>query len=89
MPGNAEKCRSSAVPRHDLRRDGGPVNCNNRRTIPATCTTHGGTPGFTNLVVSKRDGTIVLDPHAIGSCVITLDEDGAVAVRDVLIDWLG
>ncbi|MGH3981845.1 MAG: hypothetical protein ACREX8_01780 [Gammaproteobacteria bacterium] len=40
-------------------------------------------------MVSKRDGTIVLDPHAIGSCVITLDEDGAVAVRDVLIDWLG
>jgi hypothetical protein len=65
------------------------VNGRNRRAIPAHCTTHGGTPGFTNLVLSKRNGTIVLDPHAIGACVITLDEDGAVAVRDTLIEWLG
>lgn len=65
------------------------MNGSNRRAIPAHCTTHGGTPGFTNLVLSKRNGTIVLDPHAIGACVITLDEDGAVAVRDVLIEWLG
>ena len=41
------------------------------------------------MVLSKRNGTIVLDPHAIGACVITLDEDGAVAVRDTLIEWLG
>jgi hypothetical protein len=24
-----------------------------------------------------------------GSCVIALDEDGAVALRDLLIEWLG
>jgi hypothetical protein len=34
------------------------MNGSNRRTIPATCTTHGGTPGYTNLVVSKRKGSI-------------------------------
>jgi hypothetical protein len=61
----------------------------NRRAIPAHCAMHGGTPGFTNLLMSKRDGTIVLDPHPIGACVITLDQDGAAAVSDTLIEWLG
>lgn len=60
----------------------------NRLVIPVTCTTHGGTPGFTNLILSKRNGTIVLDPHAIGACVITLDEAGATALRNALIEWL-
>ncbi len=31
----------------------------NRRAIPAHCAMHGGTPAFTNLLMSKRDGTIV------------------------------
>jgi hypothetical protein len=48
-----------------------------RKTIPATCGLHRGPIGFTNLMVSKRDGTIVLDPHVDGSCVIYLDEEGA------------
>ena len=43
----------------------------NRRVIHATCSRHGGPLGFTNLVVSKRDGQIELDPHADGSCVLT------------------
>jgi len=30
------------------------MNGSNRRTIPVTCATHGGTPGYTNLVISKR-----------------------------------
>ena len=34
----------------------------NRRAIPNHCTTHGGTPLFTNLLMSERDGTLVLDP---------------------------
>ncbi|MGH3548958.1 MAG: hypothetical protein ACRDQU_12775 [Pseudonocardiaceae bacterium] len=59
------------------------------RVVPATCTMHGGTPGFTNVRVSRRDGTIVLDPHATGSCVIELDEDGARALRDVLTSGWG
>ncbi|MDQ2882188.1 MAG: hypothetical protein M3Y48_13465 [Actinomycetota bacterium] len=60
-----------------------------QRVVPATCTMHGDTPGFTNIRVSRRDGTIVLDPHATGSCVTELDEDGARALRDVLTEWLG
>jgi hypothetical protein len=40
-------------------------------------------------MVSKRDGTIVLDPHVAGSCVIFLDQDGAAALCDTLTEWLG
>jgi hypothetical protein len=36
----------------------------NRRVINASCTQHGGSRGFTNLVVTKCDGDIELDPHA-------------------------
>jgi hypothetical protein len=39
-------------------------------------------------VVTKRDGVIVLDPHAVG-CRIELDEREAVALRDQLSEWLG
>jgi sulfur transfer protein SufE len=41
------------------------------------------------VVVSKRDGTIVFDPHVTGACVLTLAEDVAVALRDALTEWLG
>jgi hypothetical protein len=61
----------------------------NRCVIHATCTTHGGGAGFTNLVVSKRDGAIELDPHVTGQCVITLAEDQAIALRDALTEWFG
>ncbi|MDQ3760525.1 MAG: hypothetical protein M3460_02145 [Actinomycetota bacterium] len=62
---------------------------NRRKTIPATCGLHRGPIGFANLLVSKRDGTIVFDPHVDGSCVIYLDEDGATQLRDTLTEWLG
>ncbi|MDQ3762469.1 MAG: hypothetical protein M3460_12560 [Actinomycetota bacterium] len=61
----------------------------NRRVIPASCSVHGGCRGFTNLVVSQRGGDIVLDPRAIGACVITLDNSAATALRDLLTEWLG
>ncbi|MGH3511903.1 MAG: hypothetical protein ACRDQV_12790 [Pseudonocardiaceae bacterium] len=61
----------------------------NRRVIHATCSTHGGGAGFTNLVVSKRGGHVELNPHAGGSCVLILAEDEAIALRDTLIEWLG
>ncbi len=61
----------------------------NRKVIHATCSTHGAARGFTNLVVSKSDGTIVFDPHVTGQCLLTLSEDEACALRDVLIEWLG
>ncbi|MGH3800540.1 MAG: hypothetical protein ACRDTD_10480 [Pseudonocardiaceae bacterium] len=62
----------------------------NRVVLPSTCTVHGDARGFTNLVVRKLDdGVIELDPHAVGGCVITLDEKGATALFDVLGEWLG
>ena len=60
-----------------------------RRVIPATCELHRGAVDFTNLLVTKRDGMIVLDPHVGGSCVIRLGEDGATALRNTLTEWLG
>ncbi len=61
----------------------------NRMVIHATCALHRGPVGFTNLVVSKRDGEIVFDPHVTGSCVLMLAEDGAITLRDALTQWLG
>lgn len=52
-----------------------------RTAIPATCELHRGAVGYTNLMVGKRDGAIVLDPHVTSSCVISLDENGATALR--------
>ena len=51
-----------------------------RKVIQATCTKHGGSRGFTNLVMTKVGGRITLDPHATGACVIELDEAEATAV---------
>lgn len=61
----------------------------NRRVIDATCSTHGGCIGFTNLVCTKRDGLIELDPHVTGQCVILLDEKAATELFDALGAWLG
>ncbi|PZS25332.1 MAG: hypothetical protein DLM61_20195 [Pseudonocardiales bacterium] len=60
-----------------------------RMAIPATCELYRGAVGYTNLMLSKRDGVIVLDPHVTGSCVISLDENAAIALRDTLTKWLG
>jgi hypothetical protein len=60
-----------------------------RRVIPATCELHRAAVDFTNLLVTKLDGTIVLDPHVDGSCVIRLGEDGATTLRNTLTEWLG
>ena len=61
-----------------------------RKAIPVTCQMHRGPIGFANLMVSKHDdGTIVLDPHVTGSCIISFDEEGATTLRDLLTAWLG
>lgn len=65
-----------------------PVAQRTRKVIHATCSLHRGPAGFANLVVSKRGGVIELDPHVTGACVLTLAEDEAVALRDVLTEWL-
>ncbi|MDQ4009881.1 MAG: hypothetical protein M3228_04125 [Actinomycetota bacterium] len=66
-----------------------PSNGNNRRTIHASCALHRGPAGFANLVVTKLDGTIELDPHVDRSCVLTLDEEGARVLCEALQEWLG
>jgi hypothetical protein len=60
-----------------------------RRAIPATCTTHGGTPGHTNLVASKRSGHVEFDPHVDRLCMIMLDEDETRVLRKALQERLG
>ena len=60
-----------------------------RRAIPTTCQLHRGPIGFANLMVNKCDnGLIVFDPHVTGSCLISLDKDGATTLRDLLTAWL-
>jgi hypothetical protein len=66
-----------------------PRNTSSRRTIAVTCTQHGGTPGFTNLLVRKRGDIIELDPHVTGCCVVQLDETGARELCELLAEWLG
>lgn len=62
----------------------------NRKVIHGSCALHRGPAGFANVVVSKRrDGQIELDCHVDGSCVLTLAEDEAIALRDALTAWLG
>jgi hypothetical protein len=41
------------------------------------------------LVATKREGSIELDPHVTGQCVLTLDEDGARRLHQALGEWLG
>ncbi|MGH3672733.1 MAG: hypothetical protein ACRDSH_19230 [Pseudonocardiaceae bacterium] len=60
-----------------------------RRVIHASCTKHGGSRGFANLVMTHSGGQITLDPHVTGQCVLQLDEAEATAMRDALTEWLG
>jgi hypothetical protein len=60
-----------------------------RKAIPATWGRHRGPVGFINLIVSKRDGSMVLDPRVTGACVISLDEEGTRTLRNFLTEWLG
>ncbi len=59
-----------------------------RRVIMTTCQTHG-TAGFTNLLVTKEDGIIVLNPHLANCCILRLNKHAATALFDILGEWLG
>ncbi|MGH3832973.1 MAG: hypothetical protein ACRDRS_21465 [Pseudonocardiaceae bacterium] len=61
----------------------------NRRAVGVACALHKGPRGFVNLVLEKQGDEIIFDPHVTGECVLILDEDAAVIVRDALIEWLG
>jgi hypothetical protein len=76
--------------RHPSVPDYGGHSANHRRkAIPATCQLHRGPVGFANLMVSKHNETIVLDPHVTGACVISLHEESARTLRNLLTEWLG
>ncbi|MGH3549939.1 MAG: hypothetical protein ACRDQU_17890 [Pseudonocardiaceae bacterium] len=53
-----------------------------------TCQTHAAA-GFSNLLVTKEDGAIVLNPHVANCCVLRLDEKAATALLAILREWLG
>jgi hypothetical protein len=59
-----------------------------RRVVMTTCQAHGA-GGFTNLLVTKESGIIVLNPHVADCCVIRLDEQAARALLGILGEWLG
>ena len=61
---------------------------NHRRVIMTTCQTHGAT-GFTNLLVTKENEIIVLNPHIGNCCVLRLDEQAATALLAIIQEWLG
>ncbi len=60
-----------------------------RKTVPATCALERGPVEEINLLVSKRGGTVVLDPQVSGACVISLDEERATTLGNLLSVWLG
>jgi hypothetical protein len=59
-----------------------------RRVIMITCQSHG-SAGFTNLLVTKEDGVIVLNPHLANCCVLRLEEQAAATLHSILGEWLG
>ena len=64
------------------------VRGSHRRVVMTTCQAHGAA-GFTNLLVAKENGTIVLNSHVANCCVIRLDEQAARALLAILGEWLG
>ncbi len=66
-----------------------PTNNHRRVVLHASCSVHQGALGFANVVVRQRGGLIEFDCHLDGSCLLTLDEDAATQLRDVLTEWLG
>jgi hypothetical protein len=61
---------------------------NQRLVIMTTCEAHGAA-GFTNLLVTKEDGLIVLNPHLANCCVLRMNKQAAWALHGILGDWLG
>jgi hypothetical protein len=64
------------------------MGSSHRRVVMTTCQAHG-SAGFTNLLVTKENGIIVLNPHVANCCVLRLDEQTARALLGILGEWLG
>ena len=45
--------------------------------------------GFTNLLVTKENGVIVLNPHVASCCVLRLDEQAVRTLHSIFGEWLG
>jgi hypothetical protein len=56
--------------------------------LPATCQTHGGTPGFTNFAIRNVRGGVQFDSHAVGGCLVTVPEEEARRLHAALGEWL-
>ena len=65
-----------------------PVTGSYRRVLMTTCQAHGAA-GFTNLLVTKENGVIVLNPHLANCCVLRLDERAARTLHSIFGEWLG
>ncbi|PZS12695.1 MAG: hypothetical protein DLM60_21860 [Pseudonocardiales bacterium] len=63
-------------------------SAHHRRVVITTCQAHAAA-GFTNLLVTKEDGVIVLNPHIANCCVLRLDQQAATALLGILEEWLG
>lgn len=66
----------------------GSTRNSHRRVVMTTCQAHGAA-GFTNLLVTKEDSAVVLNPHLANCCVLRLDEQAATDLHTVLGEWLG
>ena len=60
-----------------------------QRTISATFRNQAGGVELCDLGVTKLAGSIVLDPHVAGACVVVLDEAAATALVDLLGEDIG
>lgn len=76
------------VDQPSLRRHESGAHISQRRVIMTTCQAHGAA-GFTNLLMTRESGVIVLNPHLANCCVLRLDEQAATTLRDTLGEWLG
>ncbi len=62
--------------------------CREGGSHPSCLRAHGAA-GSTNLLVTKKDAVIVLNPHVANCCVLRLDEQAAPALHEVIGEWLG
>jgi hypothetical protein len=67
---------------------GGTTRRAHRRVLMTTCQAHGAA-GFTNLLVTREGGYIVLNPHLANCCVLRLDEQTARTLHGIFGEWLG
>jgi len=78
---------SSALP--GQQNNDAPTRHNGHRLVlHVTCQTHKGAEGFTNLVVTRKNNAVALNPHVDNSCILTLDEAAATVLHTTLGEWL-